>query len=322
MAYHNGNGNGNGSHASNGNGTYASSGLHAASGYHGAGQVSLEVIEHLAHDQGQALLTDEAPSRDILIRRAYELAALASYLNDVSHARSEFLSKVSHEIRTPLTVAKGWICLLRDTKLPPEHSRIVEVVEQQIDDLSRLVNDLLDLSRREVGALSLHREATDLVCLVGRVAEHQCELASLQGITLRMQSRVPSVMALVDRVRIAQVLNNMINNACRYVQHFGKGEIELGVGVYDTQVQLSVRDNGIGIAPEHLARIFEPFYQIKNGQRGKSGLGLAVAQEIVHAHGGSLTVESTPGKGTAFHIWLDVLEGLPEVMCDGREVGL
>lgn len=271
----------------------------------GSGMVaSVQHVETVARRRGDVLLHGEHLSRDELAHTASELAQLADYLSQISAERSQFLGKVSHELRTPLTIAKGWMSMLRDYMQAPEQERIVGVIDQQIDELTRLVNDLLDLSRRDVDALALHLEKVDLVALVNQVAEHQREVTILNGVRLHVRTHEPVVHACADRGRIAQVLNNLISNACRYVPHFGTGWIELKVELTDTAACITVRDNGIGIAPEYLPRIFEPFFQVQGHKRGKSGLGLTIAQELVLAHGGSLTVESTLGKGTSFHIWL------------------
>jgi signal transduction histidine kinase len=264
-------------------------------------------IESIARQRGAELLADDEPDPHAVAAAATEIAQLAENLAELSTARNQFLSKVSHELRTPLTVAKGWISMLRYGTLLPEQERVVSVIDQQIDDLTRLVNDLLDLSRRETGALELKLETIDLVQLVAQVAEYQQEIVAALEVELRLRCEVPSALTFADRGRVAQVLNNMIGNAVRYVPHFANGWIEVRVTHHDDRFCVSVADNGIGIAAEHLPRIFEPFYQIDGMKHGKSGLGLALAQELIQAHGGSLTVESTPGLGTAFHICLQAI---------------
>ncbi|NOK62660.1 MAG: hypothetical protein GFH27_549293n94 [Chloroflexi bacterium AL-W] len=266
---------------------------------------SVHQIESLARARGDVLLHETHLSNDDLVQTANELAQLAGYLAQISTARSEFLSKVAHELRTPLTVAKGWISMLRYGELLPDQERVIEVVDQQVDELTRLVGDLLDLSRREADTLVLQLEMVDLVDLVEQVVEHRRELTSLKGIQLVVRaSQNEEIYACIDRGRIAQVLNNLIDNACRYVEHYCNGRIELGINVTETAAHISIRDNGIGVPPEHLPRIFEPFYQVKGQKRGKCGLGLAITHELVSAHGGSVTVESKLGHGTCFHIWL------------------
>jgi len=269
---------------------------------------SVSQIESVVRARGDVLLHGPCLDRDELVQTADELAQLSDYLAQIGVAHSQFLSKVAHELRTPLTIAKGWMSMLGSGALSSDQERIVKVVDEQIDELTRLVNDLLDLSRRETGTLDLRLEILDLAALLEQVVEHQRELASLQGIQLVVAPHEQGIHACVDRGRIAQVLNNLITNACRYVPHYSNGRVVLGITINDSTVHLSVKDNGVGIPPEDLPRVFEPFYQVPGRKRGKSGLGLALTQELVRAHGGSLTVESTPGLGTTFHIWLRRVE--------------
>jgi signal transduction histidine kinase len=265
---------------------------------------SIQQAQSLAGMRKDRLLQRSYLSRDELVQTANELSQLADYLAQVSRTRSQFLGKVAHELRTPLTIVKGWVSMLCYGDLLPEQERVIAVINEQIDDLTRLVNDLMDLSRREVGTLELDLETVELTTLVEQVAEHQRELVMLQGIQLAVHTPMQRVYTRVDRGRIAQVLSNLIHNACRYVPHHGDGRVELLVAVSETAVQISVRDNGAGIDPEQLPRIFEPFYQVEGRARGKSGLGLTIAQDLVQAHGGALTVESAIGQGSSFHIWL------------------
>jgi signal transduction histidine kinase len=239
-----------------------------------------------------------------LSKTASDLAQLAGTLVEVNAERSRFLSKVVHELRTPLTIAKGWVDMLRYDTLPPEQERVVQVVEQQISELTRLVDDLLDLSRRQADALDLRIEAIDCVKLVQQVVACQRELPSNQRVAFSVATSVDKAVAAVDRGRVIQVLNNLIANAVRYVDQDGRGVITLGVTMTETMVQLSVHDNGIGISAEHLPHICEPFYQVGGRAGGRSGLGLTVAYELVHAHRGFLTIESAERQGTTFHVWL------------------
>lgn len=269
---------------------------------------TVQHIGNLARMRGDVLLRGPQLSADELVQTADELVQLAQYLSQISTTRSHFLSKVSHELRTPLTIVKGWMSMLRFGTLLPEQERVVEIVDQQVDELTRLVSDLLDISRREADTLSLNLDCIDVVSLVQQVVEHQRELTSLKGIQLQLHTTVDEMFSYIDRGRIAQVLNNLIENACRYVPHYSNGRVDLLITRTETAAQISVRDNGIGIAPEQLPRIFEPFYQIQGNKRGKSGLGLAITYELVAAHGGTLTVDSTLGEGTCFHVWLRHME--------------
>lgn len=270
----------------------------------GSVSTSLQQLQHAAGMHKRTLFQQPQLSRSELTRVAQELMQVANDLGQVTRTRSQFLGTVAHELRTPLTIAKGWLSILRYGKLHPDQERAITVVDAQIEELARLVNDILDVSQQEAGALALDLEVVDVVGLVQQIVEHQSELALLQGIQLTVQAHTANVYASVDRGRITQVLHNLINNACRYVPQDGTGTIELIIAVTDTTVQISVRDNGTGIAAEHLPHIFQPFYQIAGRTRGKSGLGLTLVHDLVRAHGGMLTVESSIGQGTTFHIWL------------------
>ena len=131
------------------------------------GASSVDQIEGLARARGDVLINTARLNGDDLAQTADELVQLADNLVQVSTARSHFMSKVAHELRTPLTIAKGWIGMLRYGELSSEHERVVKVVDQQIDELTRLVSDLLDLSQREADTLDLHLEITD-ICAFSR----------------------------------------------------------------------------------------------------------------------------------------------------------
>lgn len=243
-------------------------------------------------------------SADELAWAASELSQLASYLGQVYVAHRTMLGKIAHELRTPLTIMKGWVQMLSYGELLPGQERIIQVVDRQVDDLTRLVNDLLDCSQEPASALRL--ELVDLAQLVAQIAEHQRGLAATQGIELLVQA--PSVYAYIDRSRIAQVLNNLIDNACRSIPRERGGQVTLRVAGDASAAQISVCDNGVGMPAEALLGIFEPFYQVPGQQSGRRGLGLTICNELVRAHGGTLTVESAPGSGTSFHIWLRRIE--------------
>lgn len=245
--------------------------------------------------------------RRIAIHSNDEIARISGYLNQMAEdlqrlaqTRNEFFSKVSHELRTPLTIAKGFSSMLRRGKLLPEQERTVSVIDDQIDDLTRLVNDLLDLSRRQHSHLDLRTQEIDCHKLVAEIVEQQYQVLRDSNVTIEAVCLVDRVLIKGDRQRLHQILGNLIGNASRYC----RGKIWLELDANDQAVSLRVRDNGIGIAPEDQSRIFEPFFQSRHGPRGKAGLGLTVARELVQAHGGTIEVESTPGTGTTFAIRL------------------
>jgi signal transduction histidine kinase len=256
--------------------------------------------------QTEAIVRGEFDHR-IEVRSNDEMGQIAKYLNvmaedlqRLSQTRNEFLSKVSHELRTPLTIAKGFSSLLRRGSIPPEHERTVQVIDGQLDDLTRLVNDLLDLSRRQHSNLDLRTQEIDCGELVAEIVECQRAAVRAQKVVLDARYGVRHVPIKGDRQRLQQVLGNLIGNAARYC----RGKVWVELDATPEHAVLRVRDNGMGIALEDQGRIFEPFFQARKGPRGGAGLGLTVARELVLGHGGAIEVESTPGEGTVFTILL------------------
>ena len=256
--------------------------------------------------QTEAIVSGDFERR-IVVRSNDEIGAIGTYLNQMaedlqrlSQTRNEFFSKVSHELRTPLTIAKGFSSTLRQGEILPHQARTIEIIDSQIDDLTRLVNDLLDMSRRENSSMELHTHEIECAPLLAEAIEYQRQLVGGQKVTLEARYAVAHVSIRGDRQRLFQVLGNLIGNASRYA----KKRIRVELDADEQSAILRVHDDGPGIAPEDQVRIFEPFFQSRNGPRGRVGLGLTVTRELVMAHGGTIAVESTPGAGTTFVIRL------------------
>ena len=217
--------------------------------------------------------------------------------------RDEFLAIASHELRTPLTSLRLQAdALLRklhqERKEAPECiERRAEAIGRQVGRLSLLIDNLLDVSRITAGRLKLDRECFDLVEDAREVTDRLSESARQAGSELRFQATNP-VMAFVDRLRFEQVVTNLVSNAIKY----GEGKpIEVSVGMAGDDVQLSVRDQGIGIDSQHIERIFGRFERAASPDNyGGLGLGLYIARQIMDAHGGQLEVSSHPGTGAVF----------------------
>jgi|GEM_PF-4004623 len=267
--------------------------------------------------QTEAIVRGEFEQR-LTVRSNDEIGQISRYLNQMAEdlqqlaqTRNEFLSKVSHELRTPLTIAKGFSSMLRTGPLLPQQDRTVSIIDTQIDDLTRLVNDLLDLSRRQHCTLALQTTEIDCAALLTEVVEHQREVLRGQKITLTTRYCAEDVRVQGDRQRLNQILSNLIGNASRYSQRY----IQLEIDADDEQVIMRVGDDGPGIAPEDLCRIFEPFFQSRHGgRRGQAGLGLTVARELALAIFGTLEVESTPGAGATFVVRLPRYHARPAEM--------
>ncbi len=231
-----------------------------------------------------------------------------SRLENLFSTQRRFLADVGHELRTPLTVIKGNVGLMRKIKEFDEES--LETIEDEVDRLTRMVGDLLLLAQAESGKIPLAREVVELDTLLLE-ALNQMQVLARDRVKLSL-GNIDQVLVCGDRDRLKQVLVNLIGNSINYTPK--GGEILVGLGKVSERAQLTVSDNGPGIAPEDLPHIFERFYRGEKSRtrqkEGKGfGLGLSIAYWIVRNHGGRIEVNTTVGKGTTFCVWLPLAEG-------------
>lgn|GEM_PF-2285206 len=224
-------------------------------------------------------------------------------LQELNRLKDEFVSTVSHELRNPLTYLMSGSELLQAGILPPKQQEVIREIARTADTMSRIVEDLLDLSRLGTGRFRLEREPVDLRALIRRVV-HSIETGALRHrFRVLLPQALPAVPA--DPVRIEQVLLNLLTNAVRYSP--AGGTITVSARLMADAVEVAVQDQGIGIPADKLERIFETFYRVESPQvrsvRG-SGLGLAVCKALVEAHGGRIWVESQEGIGSTFSFTL------------------
>jgi PAS domain S-box-containing protein len=217
-------------------------------------------------------------------------------------AQRRFVADASHEMRTPLAAIKGMLELLEDgAKDNPEvRDDFIHTMQLEADRLGRIVADLLTLARLEAGTLRLRVAAESAATLLGDVAGVLHTLAEDAGVTLALDLPEGDLRVMADHDRVVQVLLSFTDNA---IKHSPRGStIRLGASRRDGMVLLSVTDEGPGIEPEEVARVFERFYRADQARarRGGAGLGLAIAKEIVEAHGSQIEVTSAPGEGTSF----------------------
>lgn len=252
-----------------------------------------------------------------------ELATLGGAFNTMTaslrhadQAKTAFISDVSHELRTPLTVIKGTIETLQDGALDDLTGRgpLLESMARETERLIKLVNDLLVLTRADAGALNLQIARLDLEELARSRCRHFELVASLRQVSLHTvtdpQMAGPGTFTvLVDPDRIAQVLDNLLDNAMRYSPPGGEVTVTLTREV--NEVACRVADAGPGISAQYLPFIFERFYRV-NPARGRgeggSGLGLSIVRSLVQAHGGRTAASSVEGQGTAITFWLPAAE--------------
>ena len=244
-----------------------------------------------------------------------ELGDLTESINEMSveiarskTVQSEFISSVSHELRTPLTAIMGWAeALSYDRDIQDEDSRRgIAIISKEAGRLTKMVAELLEFTRIQDGRFNLEIETIDLAAEVEDAVFTYRNLMEQEGITLHWEcdeESIPEVEA--DPERLKQVLLNILDNAAKYGRD---GEtIEVSVDRDGGEVCVAVRDHGPGIPPEELPRVKERFYKGSSKERG-SGIGLAVCEEIVTRHGGTLSIENAPGGGVLATVRLPVRE--------------
>jgi len=232
-------------------------------------------------------------------------------LRHLQTVRRDFISNVSHELRTPLASLKALVETLRDGALddPAATRRFLDRIEAEVDTMTQIVEELLELARTESGRAPLRLVPTTLTDIVLPPIERlrpQAERADLE-ITVQLPDNLPPVLADVEHAR--QVVSNLVHNAIKFTPPGGR--ITVWAQLRDAEVLLAVQDTGVGISAEDLPRIFERFYKADRARSGGgTGLGLAIARHIVQAHGGRIWAESTEGSGSTFFFTLLTAESL------------
>ena len=218
----------------------------------------------------------------------------------------EIVSTVSHELRSPLTSVKGYTSLLlnRWDRLPDDQKQMMlEQVNHDADRVTRLITELLDISRLETGRLRLRRQLVDLPKIAATVVEKvRLEYPELEAST-EFPSGFPKVYADPDKVE--QVLTNLVENACKYGSQRG---LRIVGGVDDGKVSVAVSDRGEGIPAADLPKVFTKFFRRSEGRPTGSGLGLWISRGLVESHGGDLTAESALGSGSTFRFTLPIVD--------------
>jgi len=231
--------------------------------------------------------------------------------------KSEFLANVSHELRTPLNAIVGFVDLLRAGvygELAPRQVKPVERIEASANHLRQLVDQVLDLARVAAGRLELHPESIDLRPFLLDVASEVESLAAEKDLTLSVSVGDALPKVRTDTLHLRQILMNLLGNAIKYTP---KGGVMLRTRVASAEnsargeqwVAIEVVDTGIGIHPLHHGRVFDEFEQVDAGSRADStergtGLGLAISRRLSEALGGRIELQSAPGAGSTFTLWL------------------
>jgi signal transduction histidine kinase len=255
---------------------------------------------------GRGERSARAPERgpEELCEIAQRFNQMAEALERQRIAQLTFLAGVAHDLRNPLAALRSSAELLDGSAPPAEERlrRVSAIVHRQVDRIDRMLGDLLDAARIEAGELELRRE----VCSVSNIAEEIVGLyrESTRSHQIELEAEETAIVQ-ADPTRLGQVLTNLISNGIKYSP--GGGTVAVAVAVDGDEVAISVADQGIGIDPADLARIFEPFQRAGAARDAApgTGLGLSVVRRIVEAHGGRIRVDSRPGRGSVFEVRLE-----------------
>ncbi|MNS10807.1 Alkaline phosphatase synthesis sensor protein PhoR [compost metagenome] len=247
---------------------------------------------------------------DLTERVALEgrLKAQLDELQTLDRLKTDFLNVVTHELRTPLTSIRGFAEFLEDGiggQLSDDQQDFVRHIQGNAEQLGALVDDLLDLARLEAGRFTLRCQAIELVALAREVADGMRPQALAAGLTLALEAPPPPLALYADPVRLRQVLGNLLANAVKFTP--AGGTVTIAVREEGELLAVRVQDSGIGIAEEHMPRLFSKFFQVESALNRTfkgTGLGLPITRGLVEAHGGRIDVTSRLGEGTTVTVWL------------------
>jgi PAS domain S-box-containing protein len=253
--------------------------------------------------------------RDISAARRSEeaLLALNDRLREADRRKDEFIGVLAHELRNPLAPVRLAVEILRRTApAEPRIERVRDVIDRQVTHMSRLIDDLLDVSRIARGKLALRTERCDVASITRQTVEDYRPSLEAAGLTLTVAVPAEPVWVEGDPVRLAQMVGNLLHNAGRFTDQGGSVEVRAAIDVAADMAQVDVADTGCGIDPELLVRLFDPFSQAHQDlarSKGGLGLGLALTKGLAELHGGTIAVWSAgPGRGTTFTVRLPLVD--------------
>lgn len=258
----------------------------------------LSAIEQIGHGNMDTRVEIVSNDEFGLVGQAFN--EMSERIYDTEQARRHLVADVAHELRTPLTIMQGQLELMQEGIVPFEATNMLPILDEVIR-LSRLVDDLHQLSLAEVGFLHLDVQIQNIVYILHRIIDNFSFEAEDRGVFLQFNVAAELIEAAVDSNRITQVFVNLLGNAIRYTPTGGMVTVE--VMEKSTSVVIKVSDTGTGIDAVHLPHIFDRFYRAhedRSRETGGMGIGLAIAKEFIHAHGGNIQVKSEMGKGTQF----------------------
>ena len=269
------------------------------------------VIITALHDSSGTLIGFGKVTRDLTERReaqerAIDAARRLAEVEAANRAKSQFLASMSHELRTPLNAIGGYAELIEmglGGMVTPQQREYLSRIRTSQQHLLRIINDLLNYSRIEAGKLVYEKEPVEVTRVLDNVLGMVAPQAASRGTALERGDCADDVVAVGDRVKIEQIVLNLLSNALKFTPPGGR--VTASCGRAGDKVFITVRDNGPGIPSDAIDQIFEPFVQLgrslSSGHEG-AGLGLAISRDLARAMQGDLTVESVPGEGAAFTV--------------------
>ena len=248
-------------------------------------------------------------SRDEIGELAASFNKMSSDLSRSFNLRKQMTADIAHELRTPLSLIIGHAEGVHDGVLEPNHENF-EIIREEAERLEHLVNDLRTLSLADAGELSVDFQPININDLMSDVSTHYMSLFNQHRISLNLKAAPVILKANLDPSRFTQVLNNILDNALRYTP--AGGQVDMETQQVGNKIQISIQDNGEGVAPEEAIHLFDRFYradEARNRNDGGSGLGLAIAKSIIEMHSGKIWAESEKGKGLKISIEIPLTNG-------------
>ena len=287
----------------------------------GQALLDLGLIERAALDEAvteqilqlQAALQETNQNLEQRVReRTTELQKALNKLTEINQLKSNFISSISHELRTPLTHIKGYLDILSEGSVGPlteQQAEVLHVLKRAEDRLERLIEDLIQFSLAVRGELSIHIRPFQVLDLIHLVVSQSLNKAIPKKISLRIASPEDLPLIAGDEEKLGWVMLQLLDNAIKFTPE--KGCVKVKAYAQDGLVQISVEDTGIGIDPDLIPEIFEPFHQLDGSvtrRYGGTGLGLAMVKRILEVHGSTPQIESILGKGSKFSFSLRMAE--------------
>lgn len=251
-------------------------------------------------------LETKVDERTSELKKAHEqLSETIVLLKQAQQAQNHFFTNISHEFRTPLTLILGPVKQMIESENNEKNKNDLKVVYRNANNLLRLVNQLLDLSKLESGNMQLQTVCRNIMPVLKSITESFYPYAERKGIELKLNSQQDNLILYLDKDKIEKIISNVLSNACNFTPR--GGQIEVKVIKNKKFACIIIRDTGIGIANEKIPRIFDRFYQVNGGvtrEHQGTGIGLALTKELVELHKGKIEVESEEGKGTTCTIYI------------------